>query len=268
MNAPASPVGTDTGLAVDRERAFETVDHASALAAAALIAGFGVLGIAGMALARLRPEVVSWGAARLPDLWGLPAAVLLVTSGLTVAWAAHCARLRRHRIALGMLVATTVLAVAFLGAVFGQTRTLLERGLGWGAAFVPATSVAAGATGGMEGAVEAEPVEPPRGDATTTPLAPQGPAGLRDPSGTGETGGSAAPVPPYGGLFFGMVHMGSLVQVTWVLLGLVAVLWNLGRIRARGLDAQRVMALEALARLWQPVVAFGVLAFVLLHVAG
>ncbi len=238
----------------------EVAGHASALAAAAQVGGFGLLVAGGAALAALRPEVFSWGAAQLPPLWGLPAVVLLVTSGLTVAWAAHCARLRRLRIALGMLAATVVLAAAFLAAVFGQTQSLLERGLGWGTAYLPV----------VEGPVEtgtpaAAPEPPPPGsDATTTPLAPQGPPGLRDLQGAE----SDTAEPPHGSLFFGVVHMGSLVQATWILVGLVAVLWNLGRLRRGGLDAPRVVVLESLARLWQPVVAFGVLVFALLHAAG
>ena len=194
---------------------------------------------------------------------------LLVTSGLTVAWAAQCGRLRRYRIAQVLLVATLVLTVAFLGALFFQTRGLLERGLGWGTAFVPVTAVEATveAPAGNVPPGNAASVEAPAGDATTTPRAPYGPAGLRSVDGESASG-PPAPVPRYGGLFFGVIHLGSLVQATWALLGVVAVLWNLARIRVTGLDLRRMMAMEALARLWQPAVAYGILAYVVAHLVA
>jgi len=266
---PVSPGGANSGgkLPLERDLAFEMADHATVLATAAKVAGLGLLVAGAASLVALRPEVFAWGVAQLPPLWGLGSVVLLVSSGLTVAWAAHCARLRRHRIALGMLVATLVLSVAFLGSLYGQTLWLLERGLGWGEAFLPVGAVTGEPGTGREAGAGVHEAGAPSGDATTTPLAPFGPRGLRDPVGEGGTV-ATDPVPRHGRLFFGVLHVGNLVLATWVLVGLVAVLVILGRIRVRGLDVQRVMILEALARLWQPAVAFGILVFALLHLKG
>jgi cytochrome c oxidase subunit 3 len=136
--------------------------------------------------------------------------LVLISSSLTAAWAVRSAQLGRQRELRLMLLATLLLASAFLVVKYFEYSHKLHHGIFWGAAYHPSQEILSSL-----------------------------PAALR-----------SAPVPPHLGTFFSIYFLMTGLHGIHVLVGMGLYLWLIGRAGRGDFTPAYYVPVDAVALYW------------------
>lgn len=196
---------------------------------------FGGLFVAYSVYRANNPEIFVFAHQFLDKTLGAVNTVILICSSFTMAWAVRAAQLRQAGLLRLMLALTLLCAFGFLSVKYVEYHHKWEHGLLWARQYQPqghATESApphgaaeAASTGGAPAGPQPDPASP-RGDESTIPPAPEGPAGLAEVGGEHAPSGHGATAEPKNAqVFFSIYFMMTGLHGIHVLGGMAMMVW-------------------------------------------